>query len=101
MGEDARAYIDLAARRAAVRSCLVRQFLRRSSAAIENVNLGSALLESEHCGTRRATSAQDQNFRFLQGYPLLEWTHHPGRVGVESIKLSILRPDHRIARADF
>ena len=40
---------------------LVSQLLRRSGGAIQNVNFGAALLESEHCGAGSAPGAEHQN----------------------------------------
>ena len=80
---------------------LAGQLLRRAGGAIQDVNFGSALLEPEDGGARGAARAQDQDLRLLQRDALFQRTHHAGGVGVESVKLSVLRPHHGVAGADF
>ena len=75
--------------------------MRRAGGAIQNVNLGAAFLESEDRRPRRAARAQHQDLGLLQRDSLLQRAHHTGGVGVKSVKLSILRPHHGVARADF
>ena len=77
------------------------QFLGLCEGAVQNINFGSSLLEPKHCGPRCAACTQNQYLCAFDGDPLLQWTHHAGRVRVEAVQISVLRTDHRIARADL
>src|SRR5205807_448200 len=59
------------------------------------------LFQSEHSGTGRTARSENQNLRTLHRDALLQWTNYSGSVRVETIELSILSTNHRIASANF
>src|SRR4029077_5990159 len=73
------------------------QLLCRRNAPVQNENLTASFLQPEYRCTSRASGAQHENTRPLQCDALFQWTHHPSRVGVETVKLPILSAHDRIA----
>src|SRR5208283_2917204 len=81
---------------------LVRQFPGWGRTAVEDVNFRAPLFETEHRRAGCASSSDYQNAgAFERVQPAFQRPDDPGGVGVEAVKLAVLRANYRIAGADL
>src|SRR4029077_18918756 len=73
---------------------LAGEFLTLDGSAIQYPDFSATLFETEDGGTGRASGAEHENFRVLDGEALLEGTDHAGGSGIEAVKLAVLPADH-------
>ena len=64
-------------------------------------DFSAALFQTEDRGPGRASGAEHQNFRVLDGEALLQRTNHAGYVGIETVELAFLSADNGIAGSDL